>query len=113
MPAFKARSSTARVIFDGQSLNWYPLAPARNYPIQVMNDYTFAGVPWHNSAVSGSSWTTLYRTDEYRVHPYATRAGWSILVMCGGTTDVGSELDPPATVYADMESYADAARAAG
>lgn len=98
------------VVFDGQSMNHIPQSGP--YPAAVMDGL---GVPWTISGVSGASWTTLASTVELRTHQYFKPYRNSILVLAGGSSDVSDsgDNDTGAQALADMEAYADAARAAG
>lgn len=110
------RSSQCRVVFDGQSMNVLPVFPD-NYPAQLMLG---RGIIFRNVAISGISWTVLQASMTTRTLPFAGKAQLSILVLCGGTTDLalpgdmaGGEANTGAQAYTDMQSYATAARAAG
>lgn len=104
-----SRYLNARVVFDGQSLNAAPLA--NPYPRQLMTTLR-SGVPWTNVPISGTSWTTLAKSASQRSYLFGTKAAVNIFIMCGGTSDI-TDGDTAATIYADMESYADGARTAG
>lgn len=104
-------SSRSRVVFDGQSLNAAPIG--NSYPLKLMNG-PYRGIPWRNVPIAGTSWTVLGNTVASRTHPYATKARWAILCMCGGTSDLQApESNDGPTLYADMASYANGCRTAG
>jgi hypothetical protein len=109
MSSVDAWSYSTRVVFDGQSLNVIP-APPDNYPAQLMAG---RGWPFTNVAISGISWTVLQMSITERTLKYGAIPGQAILVMTGGTTDLGAEGDTGATVYAQMGAYANLCRAAG
>jgi hypothetical protein len=116
-PATPTPTAPNAVIFDGQSLNLLPggYRGATSYPGQTMASFSSSVAAWDVTAVGSASWTALGQEPiaaSHRLFPYADMAPFTVLVMCGGTRDI-LEHDSGATVYADMESYADAARAAG
>ena len=103
------------VVFDGQSLNLVPGA-LTTYCYKVMSG---RGVPWRITAKSGipwignpTPWSDLSDDAATRTHPLAKAATQSVLVMCGGQSDLWAD-DTAATLYADGVTYANAARAAG
>ena len=97
-------------MFDGQSLGLIPGAP-NNYPTVTMQSFpTWA---WTNVHIGAMSWTQLAATQTGRCHVHANTGLVTVLVMCGGTSDIYVEQDSGATCYADHVAYADAARAAG
>lgn len=116
------RAATYAFIFDGQSLNQFPLQP-NNYPTVMMGDFAIPS-PWIVVAEGGASWSELldgvYRpVDGVSVAPAATRTFTkaslgltTFLLMCGGTQDV-LEDDNAATILSDMETYATDAKSAG
>jgi lysophospholipase L1-like esterase len=69
-------------------------------------------VPWSNVSISGTSWSTLATTAVSRADHVIKNADKTVLIMCGGTSDV-LENDSAATILSDMESYANNRRAAG
>lgn len=113
------RTSPYGIVFDGQSLNLIP--GSNTYPMQMMAELEFDGypLPWANVARGGASWTELTNgTDLYpaaplRLYPRANIGLQTVLVLCGGTSDIFTEGDTGAEIYADMELYADNARGAG
>lgn len=120
------RAAPYSFVFDGQSLNQFPFQP-NNYPTQMMAALgTIDGLepPWSIVAEGAASWSELaagvYRpTAGVSVAPavdrlfiHANQGLTTFLLMCGGTQDV-LEGDTAATIYGDMESYADNAKAAG
>lgn len=96
-----------QLVFDGQSLNLMPVG--NTYPALLMVGRVGA---WAAVAISAASWTTLATTRTARLGQLGRACTPSVLVMCGGTTDL-TDGDSGATVCADMESYATAARALG
>jgi hypothetical protein len=112
--ALRAGGTTPfRVVFDGQSLNVIPPYEGNilgwSYPWYLMRG---RGIPASVVAVSGQSWTTLFTTIESRLYPVLNRADVTVLIMCGGTSDIASG-DSGAQLYADHRQYADAARTEG
>lgn len=104
------RAATFHVVFDGQSLNQFPASP-NTYPEQLMASYPT--VPYENVAVDGLSWTTLATTVTTRLNLHAKAGLTSILIMCGGTTDIATEGDTAQATYDQMVTYANNARTAG
>lgn len=103
----------ARVVFDGQSLNVVP-GPVTTFPYRTMRYYPNVPYSLNDVAVSGTSWTVLNANAPQRVDPLASLAPFTILNMCGGTSDLWApELNDGPTVYADMVAYANARRTAG
>lgn len=111
----------ARVVFDGQSLNLSVPAGASEadrWPNVLMQDYV---EPWANVSRGGASWTALLAGDGMTVQPAVDRlwpqadnsAAKTILIMCGGTSDILFETNTGAETMADAIAYADAARTAG
>lgn len=104
------------IAFDGQSLNYAPQNPlggVNDYRHQLMASFPHvAWQPGQNIASSGASWTNLATTAYRRLFPYCNTGLTNILVMVGGTSDIGGG-DTGATVYADMWDYADDARTYG
>lgn len=77
-------------------------------------------LPCEVPAISGKSWTVLSTTAAQRCHLIARQYEKSVLVLTGGTSDLMPvEANPPGEndtgeqALADMEAYANAARAAG
>lgn len=103
-----------RVVFDGQSLNNVGLVDPFEggnypYPDQVMSGRR---VQWANVAISGKSWTDLATTAATRTDPLAGYATNTVLVMCGGTSDIHAG-DSGQQLYDEEVAYATARRAAG
>lgn len=122
------RAAPYAFVFDGQSLNFVPIG-GPTYPTVVMAGLAVAlgyESPHVVVAQSGQSWTLLLngstpppdaalgwvRPASVRLYPKANMGLTTFLLMCGGTSDV-EEGDTGATIYADMVTYADLARAAG
>jgi len=103
------RSTQYLVVLDGQSFNVIPTAP-NNFASQIMR--YFPHVSFKNPSKSATSWDELYSRAPQEVWPEAARAATSILVMNGGTSDVGDG-DSGSLIYSDQRAYAQAARAAG
>lgn len=98
------------VVFDGQSLNNYPLT-GLTFPYLIMNG---RGLPWENVSFSGESWTALTGIDAgLRCDLIAKQYDHAVLVMTGGSSDLLLESDTPAQALADMAAYANARRAGG
>lgn len=107
---FAGTTRGPRFVFDGQSLNFAPLAT--NYPRTTMAN--FPAVPWNNIGVAGTSWTVLGNTALQRTDRWAAKSNFSVLIMCGGTSDIlAPESNDGPTVYSDMVGYGNARRAAG
>lgn len=96
-------------MFDGQSLNNYPLTGNSTWMAQVMAG---RGVAWSNVSVSGFSWSALVPSASARRDPVLGHTSRCVLVLNGGTSDLLVDHDTAAVALADMEAYADAARAA-
>lgn len=73
------------------------------------------GLAWQNVALNGKSWTVLATDAATRLNPTPKPYSKSVLVLLGGQSDLAetSENNSGAIALADMEAYADAARAAG
>lgn len=108
MTAWKGRSSTTRVVFDGQSLNIVP--SATNYPKQTMA--FFQWVPFSNMGVGGASFAQNAGTRQYRIADWPTRSRYTIYIICQGTTDLSFDATG-AQVYASMYGATDYARSIG
>src|SRR5262245_27715706 len=113
MPAIANVIRPARVVFDGQSLNVVP-GPVTTFPYRTMR--YFPTVPYRlaDIVVPGTSWTVLTASVAQRTDRWATSAPFTILNMCGGTSDIWTpENNDGPTVYADMVTYANGRRALG
>jgi hypothetical protein len=109
-------------LFDGQSLNIWPLAvgAADSYPEQLMR--TLGKRSWWVIAVGGKSWTVLTSGDA-EVAPattrYRARTGPQpiIAVLNGGQSDVlptgWGENQTGASAYADLIAYCNLIRSLG
>lgn len=100
-----------RVVFDGQSMNWFPFPPY-NMPTFAMSG---TQIPYEIVAVSGTGWSELQDTIATRVHPQArNRDGCvDILVMNGGQSDILDTSLTGAELYDVVVDYATSAKAAG
>lgn len=96
-----------QIVFDGQSLNNSP--SATSYPAQLMAGRSVA---WSNVAINGTAVDALAATAPSRRDPVLQHTATSVLVFVGGQSDLVLN-DSAATLLADMEAYANAARAAG
>jgi len=94
------------VVFDGQSLNLYP---EQTYPERLMDG---RGVRYAVVALDGRSWAELAVDVESRLLSHADDANTTILVMCGGTANIGSGQSAD-DYYSEEVTYARAAREAG
>ena len=108
MPNANARSTRYLVVFDGQSFNVLPAGPT-GFPPQLMN--YFPNISYVNPSKGATEWEILQARAYQEVFPHASRAEFSVLVMNGGTSDVG--VDNSTTIYNEQKAYAQAARAAG
>lgn len=110
------RAAPYSMVFDGQSLNLIP--GAATYPSQMMDGFEIDGAPpsWSNVAEGGASWTVLGSGGvgvvpaAQRLFPHLHQGLTTFLILCGGTSDV-LENDSGAQIYADMETYVNAAKA--
>jgi hypothetical protein len=105
------------VVFDGQSLNNASSGGATSpntFPYQTMAGLS-KDLPWHNVGVNGTSWTVLQSSAARRSYALAEPYSKAVLVLTGGASDIANaqENNTAAEALADMEAYADAARAAG
>lgn len=106
------RASPRFIAFDGQSLNLLPVG--YRYPTRLMQTH-FPTIPYENAkiAIGSVSWTDLAKSASTRLHQYANSGLYSVLIGCGGQSDLTDENDSGATLYANEVAYAQAARAAG
>lgn len=95
------------MVFDGQSLNNSP--SASSFPAQLMAG---RGQPWSNVSVNGTAVDALATTAPHRRDLVLAHTDHAILVFVGAQSDLVLG-DSAATVLADLESYANAARTAG
>lgn len=102
------------IVFTGQSLlNVYNQALVTEIMAGISD------VPYKNRGIAGGSWTALlnggggiiFPADEY-TWPYFIGES-NLLVLLGGTSDILFEGNTGAQTYADLVTFAEAARAAG
>ena len=105
------KSAYRSVTFDGQSLNLLPGPLDGGYPATLMANYPT--VAWNNAAKGATSMSGLALTAASRLLPHANAAVSTILILVDGQSDIATENDTGAALYAEEVSYANAARAAG
>src|SRR4051812_6285661 len=99
--AFQGSASKYRVVFEGQSLNILPggVGGTGNFAVQVMA--SFPTVPTNNPSVGSTAWDTLLYSASQRTFPYFLKAEYAIMVMNGGTSDISTQNNTGAQLYAD------------
>lgn len=99
------------VVFDGQSLNFYPLVAGLTYPEQTMTPLNPR--EFYNIGFSGKSWTVLKNGDgsvaaaSVRMPPRYSISRPTIGVLNGGQSDIfpAGENQSGAAAYADLIEY--------
>ena len=108
MTKAKLYIASRAVAYYGQSLNGAPTTS------NGMPALTRAATDWmtYEPWISGNAWTQFAKWYQHQIIPQANMAAKTCLVMCGGTTDI-VQGRTGALTYADMQTIAVAAKAAG